>query len=85
MREMRSEESETEILVIAQTEFRIEEFRKRLRAMSDEQLIRYGKAARFMSDPKNEPDGGEVREVYKIQLRECRAEWRRRHPKTAAQ
>ena len=67
--------------MIAQTEFHTEEFRKRLRVMSDEQLIRYGKAARYMPDPANEPGGGKVREVYKIQLRECRAEWRRRHPK----
>jgi hypothetical protein len=34
--------------VIAQTAFRTEEFRKHLQAMSDEQLIRYGKAARYI-------------------------------------
>ena len=32
-------------------EFRRDEFRERLRAMSDEQLIKYGKAAAYMADP----------------------------------
>jgi hypothetical protein len=37
--------------MIAQTEFRTEEFRNRQRAMSDEKLLRYGEAARYMADP----------------------------------
>ena len=65
--------------MIAQTEFRTEEFRKRLRAMSDEQLIRYGKAARYMAGPRQSANG-RVENVYVFQLAECRAEWRRRHP-----
>jgi hypothetical protein len=64
--------------------FRREEFRERLRAMSDEQLIKCGKAARYMADPRNSADKRTAHDVYKIQLEECRAEWRRRHPKTAA-
>jgi hypothetical protein len=63
-------------------EFRREEFRNRLRAMSDEQLIKYGKAARYMSDPKNSADKRTAHDVYKIQLEECRAEWLRRHPRS---
>jgi hypothetical protein len=62
-------------------EFRREEFRERLRAMSDAELIKYGKAARYMANPANSADKRTVHEVYKIQLEECRAEWRRRHPK----
>jgi hypothetical protein len=64
-------------------EFRIDEFRKRLQAMSDPELIRYGRAARYMSNPANSADKKTVHEVYKVQLEECRAEWRRRHPKTS--
>jgi hypothetical protein len=68
--------------MIDQTEFRTEEFRNRLRAMSDEQLIRYGKAAKFMADPRNSADKKTVHQVYRIQLQACREEWRRRCPKT---
>jgi hypothetical protein len=48
--------------------------------MTEEQLINFGKAARFMCSPeanRYEPP----REVFVIQLKEARAEWRRRHPK----
>jgi hypothetical protein len=38
--------------MIAETPCRVEDFRKRIQAMSDEQLIRYGKAAAYMADPK---------------------------------
>lgn len=58
--------------------FDVEEFRTRLRKWSDEELIRYGKACRSMCgrrDPR--PDSF-------IQLEECKAEWRRRHPKPDA-
>jgi hypothetical protein len=54
------------------------EVRTRLRMMSDEQLLRFGKAAAYMCSPKanfNEPP----REAFVIQLLEARAEWRRRH------
>jgi hypothetical protein len=62
-------------------EFRREELRERLRAMTDEQLIKYGKAAKYMADPRNSADKRTAHDVYKVQLEECRAEWRRRHPK----
>jgi hypothetical protein len=64
-------------------EFRREEFRNRLRAMSDEKLIQYGKAAAYMANPRNSADKRTAHDVYKVQLEECRAEWRRRHPKPA--
>jgi hypothetical protein len=63
--------------MVAITPFSLEEFRARLRKMSDAELIRYGKAARFMSKPEN----GKADPIYVSQLTECRAEWRRRHPK----
>jgi len=46
--------------------------------MSNEKLIEFGKAAAYMSDPKIQR---EVRPEFVMQLRECRAEWRRRNPK----
>jgi hypothetical protein len=54
----------------------LENLRERLRRMSDLELIRYGKAARSLcQDPRG-------REEFEVQLKEARAEWRRRHPKT---
>lgn len=67
--------------MIAQTEFRIEEFRKRLRGLSEKELIRYGKAARHMADPRNSADKRTVHDLYVTQLQLCREEWARRHPK----
>jgi hypothetical protein len=67
--------------MIAETAFTLEDFRKRIREMPEEKLSRYGKAARYMADPRNAADKRTVLEVYIIQLRECRAEYRRRHPK----
>jgi hypothetical protein len=67
--------------MIAETAFTVEDFRKRIQAISDDQLIRFGKAAAYMADPKYSADGRTVEPVFRIQLLECRAEWRRRHPK----
>lgn len=60
--------------------FELEEIRARLRKMSDDELLRYGKAAKHMCEPEVN-FGGPPNEVYVTQLREARAEWRRRHPK----
>lgn len=54
----------------------IEEFRARLRKMTDAQLLRYGKAARYMCSP-DAYFGKGPHETFVIQLRECRAEWKR--------
>ena len=64
--------------MIAQTKFRIEEFRKRLRGLSEKELIRFGEAARYMADPRNSADKRTVRDVYVMQLQLCREEWLRR-------
>jgi hypothetical protein len=55
--------------------FDLDEHRKRLRNMTDEELLKHGKAAREMAQDKNPLP------VYVIQLNEARKEWRRRHPK----
>jgi hypothetical protein len=55
----------------------LEELRARLRKMTDAELIRFGRAARFLCRPGKEPP----REAFVVQLEEARAEYRRRHPK----
>jgi hypothetical protein len=58
-------------------EIHLYRLRERLRAMSDEALITFGKYARqlFGIRVSGTPD------PYKIQLEEARQDWRRRHPK----
>jgi hypothetical protein len=67
--------------MIGEAAWTVEDFRARIRKMTDEQLIRFGKAARYMADPRNSANGRSVEPVFVVQLRECREEWRRRHPK----
>jgi hypothetical protein len=64
---------------IGTSEFDVEELRARLRKMTDEELLRSGKNAAYMCSPWANM-GKPPRETFVIQLRECRAEWRRRHP-----
>jgi hypothetical protein len=40
-------------------------------------LLRYGQAARYMADPKN--NAGTPNPSFKIQLDQTRLEWKRRH------
>jgi hypothetical protein len=58
----------------------LEAFRARLRKMTDEELIREGKAGRYMCSPTANL-GKPPRRPFVIQLEEVKAEWRRRHPK----
>jgi hypothetical protein len=53
----------------------LEQLRTRLRKMSDDELIRFGKAARSLCRDPRCPG------TFKRQLAEARAERRRRHPK----
>jgi hypothetical protein len=63
-------------------EFDEEKERERLRKMSDEELIREGRAARYMCSPATN-FGKPPRDVYVIALRLCKEEYRRRRqPKT---
>jgi hypothetical protein len=68
--------------MIAESKFAVEDFRKRIQRLPHEQLIRTGKAAALMADPKYSADGRTVEPVLKIQLQECREEWKRRHSTT---
>ena len=54
--------------------------RERLRQMSDEELIKFGKTVRALSAPRV----GVTPDPWKAQLQLARAEWRRRHPKESA-
>lgn len=53
------------------------ELRERFQRMTEEQLVAFGKAARYMCTPKANL-GRLPREPFVIQLREACAEWRRR-------
>jgi ATP-dependent DNA ligase len=57
-------------------EIDLEKIRARLRKMTDDQLVRYGKSAAFMAKRDD-------RETWRVQLNEARAEWKRRHPSTS--
>jgi hypothetical protein len=61
-------------------DFDIEKERERLRKLSDEELMREGRAARYLCSPKAN-FGKPPRDIFEIGLREYKAEWRRRHPK----
>ena len=54
-----------------------EELRSRLRRMTDNELRRFGRAARNMCPPEANR-GNMPREEFVIQLEEARAEWKRR-------
>jgi hypothetical protein len=59
------------------SEKQIEKLRERLRAMSDDELVAFGKSVRRLAEPRVIP----VPDPWKLQLAAARAEWRRRHPK----
>jgi hypothetical protein len=56
-----------------------EGLRTRLRKMSDQELLRYGRAAKSMCSP-DAYFGQAPRQTFVIQLEEAKAEWRRRNP-----
>ena len=57
-------------------EVQLQKLRERLRSMSDEELIKFGKQVRKLAEPRVLA----VPDPWKAQLEEARAEWRRRHP-----
>jgi hypothetical protein len=67
--------------MVEMAEWNADEFRQRIRKMTDEKLIQMGKAARYMAGPRNSADKKTSRDVYRVHLHECVAEWKRRHPK----
>jgi hypothetical protein len=65
---------------IALREFDAHKYREFVRALSDEELIKEGKQTRWLSG-----DGKIVTttpSAFREQLKICREEWRRRHPKS---
>jgi hypothetical protein len=60
----------------------VEGQRARLRKMSDKELRKFGKAARYMVSPTANM-GKPPLPTFVLQLEEARAEWRRRHPEAA--
>jgi hypothetical protein len=58
--------------------FDVDALRTRLRKMSDDELRKFGKAARYMVSPTANM-GKPPRSTFVLQLEEARAEWCRRH------
>lgn len=63
--------------------FDVDALRTRLRKMSDEDLRKFGKAARYMVSPTANMGKSPLPD-FVLQFEEARAEWRRRHPKESA-
>jgi hypothetical protein len=61
--------------------FQLEAVRARLAKMSDAELLRFGRAAASLCKPDGN-FGQPPRKVFVEQLKEARAEWRRRHSPT---
>jgi hypothetical protein len=59
------------------TNLDVDALRTRLRKMSDEELRKFGKAARYMVSPRANM-GKPPLPTFVLQLEEARAEWRRR-------
>jgi hypothetical protein len=60
---------------VAFSELNLEALRTRLRKMSDQELLRYGQAAKAMCAPEVNFAGAP--ESFLIQLEEARTEWKR--------
>ena len=58
-------------------EVTLQKLRERLRLMSDDELIKFGRQVRALSAPRI----GVVNDPWPAQLQLAREEWRRRHPK----
>jgi hypothetical protein len=66
-----------------QQQIDVESLRERLRGMTDEQLLHFGKASRYMSS-RYANMGKSPLQAFVIQLEEAKAEWRRRRPKNTS-
>ena len=61
-----------------ENELDLEALRTRLRCMSERELLRFGRSARYICSSEANL-GKEPRQVFVIQLREAVEEWRHRH------
>jgi hypothetical protein len=62
---------------IAFQEFDVQQFRTEIAKMSDSELTKLGRSLRSMCYPRVVAP---MKSAFDIQLEECRAAWRRRHP-----
>jgi hypothetical protein len=69
---------------IQTTAFDVESVRTRLRNMNDAELLRFGRAAKYMCTPYVNI-GKPPREEFVMQLREARGEWRETVPRAAVE
>jgi len=58
------------------SEVQLQKLRERLREISDDELIAFGKMVKGLSGPRV----SHVLDPWRAQPEEARAEWRRRHP-----
>ena len=58
-------------------EVKLQKLRERLRQMSDDELIKFGKTVRALSVPRVSV----LHDPWPAQLQAAREEWRRRHPR----
>jgi hypothetical protein len=65
---------------MAQPRITMDDCRHLIRNLTDNELIRYSRACRQMTDSTNPLNKYHVDLMYKFQLVECGTEWRRRHP-----
>jgi hypothetical protein len=63
---------------VTQIELNLEALRRCLQRMPETELLRFGQAAKYICS--HEANYWPPCEVPILQLREARAEWRRRHP-----
>jgi hypothetical protein len=66
-------------MIAFENEIDLKQLPARLKKMSDTELLRYRRSARYMCTPEANL-GKPPRKAFVIQLREVREEWRRRHP-----
>ena len=59
------------------SEVQLQKLRERLRLMSDDDLVKFGKMARGLRGPR----ASVTRDPWKLQLQEARTEWRCSYPK----
>jgi hypothetical protein len=64
-------------MAIGFQEFDVGQFRAEIAKMSDAELLRLGRSLRRLCYPRVVAP---TKSAFDIQLEECRAEWRRRHP-----
>ncbi len=64
-------------MALESEEVRLQNLRERLRKMSDQDLIQFGKSVRQLCGNHV----SSIRSPFEVQLEEARAEWLRRHPR----